>query len=629
MHSGDVATAWDIKRGKWMAGRAARRLAVVMVMMAGALLAAALPAGSATAAPVARASVPVARPLPRGDASPLAQFKSPTASFPFQTMTSADGKIVAHFYGQSGDFGGKLIALAQSRLQAPIQTTLGFALLRPVNIYVFRSRSDFLAGSPVRDAEETAALAVPDTSSIYLVMLDTTEDTGIDTLTHELTHIVFHQNEDSDSFQEDYFSFFPNWLDEGLAANDEVLGTARYDLLLTQAIGARTTFDILRDFVWTYPKDPDTNALAYAEAQSFIAYLQASYGAQAFHAFLTGARDGDLTLAAEDAFGAYLPTLEARWQADTGLPTTAQAVGYVPSLPVVQPYHPIAPSATALRSAPTHAEWPSQATGWIAFVAVLIALAFCFLAGEWQRQRRRARWSAGPPGSGLISFPAGGSLAAPSWLASGSPGASSLPSVAATEPPALPPPPPGYEDAETLHAGAPPAPSVTTMSAPKPPHISLRQRSRPRWFDAPALVIPLVVAVAAGVARVLLDPAHEWRNGYLAAGVVGAVCAVILALVTLRALPSSGLPAHRVMALLAVALLVGGALVGAAPAGHAQAARYEDQGAYTLALRLYADAGEGHAQTVADLSRTHLEWAAVALSQQDFTTATAQLRAAI
>ena len=613
-----------------MAGRVVRLLAVVAVVMLGGALAAALPgAQSAVAAPAARGYQLGAGALPRDDASPLASIRTPRANFPFQTTTSADGKIVVHFYSESGDFGGKVIALAQSRLQAPIQTTLGFALLRPVNIYAFASRADFLAGSPVTDAEETAALAEPATNSIYLVMLDTKDDTTIDILTHELTHIVFHQNEDSDSFQEKFFGFYPNWLDEGLAASDEVLGTPRYDLLLDQAVSAQTKFDILHDFVWDYPKDVDTNLLAYAESQSFIAYLRATYGAQAFHTFLTGAHDGDLTLAAETAFDAYLPTLEARWQVATGLPTTAQLVGYVPFLPAVQPYHPTAPSAAALRRTPTRAEWPTQATGWIAFVAVLIALAFCVLAGEWQRQRRRDRWVAGPPGGVPISLQIGGGYPVQPWNA---PAPQAEPSVTATTAPDLPPPPPVYEDADALHAAAPSGPAVTTItatSAPKPARISLQQRSRPRWFDAPALVVPLVCAVAAGVARVLLDPAHEWRNGYLAAGGVGAVCAVALALLTLRALPSSGLPAHRVMALLAVALLVGGAIVGATPAAHAQAARYEDDGAYTLALRLYADAGEGHARMVADLSRTHLEWASVALSQQDYATATTQLRAAI
>lgn len=569
-----------------------------------------------------------ARQLPRLVTSPIGRGSGPRANFPFQTVTSSDGRIIVHYYGQPSDFGTETIALAQRRLQSPIQATLGFTLLRPVNIYAFTSRKDFLAGAPVRDAEETAALTDPATSSIYIVMIGSPDDTTIDTLTHELTHAVFHQNEDSDKFQEDYFRFYPNWLDEGLAAYDEVLHSARYDLPLDQAVKQRQTFDILKDFVWDYPKNVDTNVLAYAESQSFISYLFATYGSDHFHRFLTGLRDGDLALSAEQAFGAALPTLEARWQSATNLPVTGPLAGYVPYLPPVTAYHPQAPSATALRRAPDGASWPAQATGWIAFVAVLIALGLTFLLGQWQRERRTRR--SGTRGV-LIALPIG----AP---------ATALASEQTTphDPPAsrgLPPPPPGYEAAETLYPTLPalaaptqPAP-IPSAFAPdelrQPAGIPWRMRSHTRWFDLPALVAPLLIAVIAGATRVLLDPLHAWRDGYLAAGVAGALAFLLVAILVVRSLRTSGLPAYRAAAVLAAALIAGGGLVGAAPAGHAQAARYEDAGAYTLALRLYAESGEGHAQMVADLTRTHTEWAAVAASLQDYPTATTQLRAAI
>lgn len=606
------------------------RLGVVLaVLLGGVALALALSVGAVSASrAMPHSSAPRAHPLPRLLLSPMGRGDVPRASFPFQTATSSDGRIVVHYYGQPSDFGTKTITLVQSRLQSPIRATLGYTLLRPVNIYAFTSRKDFLAGAPVRDAAETAALTDPATSSIYLVMIGTPDDSTVDILTHELTHAVFHQNEDSDTFQENEFRFYPNWLNEGLAAYDEELHTAGYDLLLDQAIKRQQKLDILRDFVWEYPKDVDTNALAYAESQSFITYLFATYGADHFHRFLTGLRDGDLSLSAEQAFGAALPTLEARWQTVTSLPVTGPLVGYVPYLPPATAYHPQTPTATELRRAPDKASWPQQATGWIAFVAVVVALGVTFLFGQRQRERRSRR--SGQRGV-LIALPVGAPL-----METASGQAQSAGRPVALE---LPPPPPGYEDAEALSPALPflatsgaPASNVTPLDAgehTRPAGIPWRMRSHTRWFDLPALALPLLVAVAAGVARVLTDPLHAWRDGYIAAGVVGAIGLLVVAALVVRAMPTSGLPAYRVAAVLAAALVTGGGLAGAVPAGHTQAARYEDAGAYTLALRLYAESGEEHARMVTDLTRVHLEWATVAMSMQDYPTATAQLRAAV
>jgi hypothetical protein len=70
---------------------------------------------------------------------------------------------------------------------------------------------------------------------------------------HELTHVVFHQNEDSAAIQETYFTFFPLWLGEGLAASDETTDT--YSSTLYSTIGARPLIDIVRTFTNDNPSD--------------------------------------------------------------------------------------------------------------------------------------------------------------------------------------------------------------------------------------------------------------------------------------------------------------------------------------------------------------------------------------
>jgi hypothetical protein len=203
-----------------------------------------------------------ARPLPRlllrspGQRAGTLAIASPPGHFPFQVARSADGLVVLHYYGEPAAFAQQLIALAQGDLTHPIHDTLGFSLKRPVNVYVYASRSDFLAGAPVTNAAETAALADPAVSAIYLVSDSAQDDGATDALPHELTHIVFHQNVDVGHLESAFLSMFPHWLDEGLATYDEPASSMQvsdYTAALGQGIQDNTLVDLLRDFNVDYP----------------------------------------------------------------------------------------------------------------------------------------------------------------------------------------------------------------------------------------------------------------------------------------------------------------------------------------------------------------------------------------
>jgi hypothetical protein len=72
---------------------------------------------------------------------------SPPGSFPFQVARSSNGLVVLHYNDEPASFAQQLISLTQRDLAHPIHDTLGFSLKRPVNVYVYASRSDFLAGA--------------------------------------------------------------------------------------------------------------------------------------------------------------------------------------------------------------------------------------------------------------------------------------------------------------------------------------------------------------------------------------------------------------------------------------------------------------------------------------------------
>lgn len=509
---------------------------------------------------------PLGRLLPR---SPLAAqvrvVNSPPGSFPFQVAQSADGIIVVHYYGESAAFAQQFVALAQADLAHPVRDTLGFSALRPITIYVYKSRGDFLAGAPVANAAETGALTDTGHSAIYLTSSDLSDDGAISALPHELTHAVFHQNEDVGQLEANFLSLFPLWLDEGLATNDEPAGESGamfYAQTLTDAVQNKQLLNLFRQFAFEYPADVDRNALGYAEAHSFIGYLVSTYGRDALHTFLRGARDGQLDLAAESAFGADLASLESQWQVSLGLPSTVPFTLFLPVTRSAVPFTPgtLPARVSAVRALPLDAGSPLP-LGWLASLGIVTLLALVRLVEARLRVRRERR---------LAAFA-------------------------------------GPREGMTAPAG-------------------------PRWFDWPLLLLPPPLALGAGYLAVRLDPLQAWSRGYQVATLVAIPLALLALLVwlLLREGSAGDVSNARGLGVVAALLLVIVPGIVSASLASAQARAYENAGAYASALRLYGTAGAlGSAGAATDLARIHEEWGLAADSARDFTTATAQLRAAV
>ncbi len=243
-------------------------------------------------------------------------------SFPFKTYSVMSGYIVIHYYSQPVSFAQQVAQLVQNGLQNTIQVNLGLTLLKPVNIYVYNSRSDFLSGTNVSNPAEVGAFTNPATSSIYVPITELQDDLAQNYLTHEMTHIVFHQNEDSPTNFNSYFRFFPLWLDEGLATNDESGSSITYYTNnLQSAITAHNTPNLLTDFVFDYPADTTTDDYAYAEARSFIHGLFTQYGAATMHTFIKNVKYGNINQVAMQTFGVDLQILYTRWEIAQGIQT--------------------------------------------------------------------------------------------------------------------------------------------------------------------------------------------------------------------------------------------------------------------------------------------------------------------
>ncbi len=533
------------------------------------------------------------------------QSSAPPGNFPFKTVQSPDGMLVIHYYNRPESAARGYIDAARQALQHPIHDTLGFSLTHRVDIYIYGSRQDFLAGAPVTNAAETSALADSLHNTIYLTSARQGDEGMINVLPHELTHIVFHQNQDIGHLESLYFTFYPIWLDEGLAAYDEPLNspfTRAYDDALAKAVADRHPVDILQQFASDYPPDPDTDYLAYAESRSFISYLIATYGRDTFHAFLVDAREGQLLLDAQQHFGVDLRVLESRWEVSQGFPPTVPDQGFSPVSPI-----PIAMGSSiplpslALRTRPFYVAEPLNASlPWLAFLAAIFVLAVEQLLQAWLHTRRRSRRSrdtASQPTDPLL-FPSSQQPNAPDQ--------------------AQPAP---------LSTPAGGASAIPVLAPASPASITPLVRRDPRWFDVALILLPLPLALAAAWLALQVDASQSWHRAYLVAGIVTVPFILIYLPLLWRGRLSGHLPTYRIIgAGLAVMLLVT-ALAQATIIGKTQAHAYELRGAYALALSTYADAGGRASDTAADLERVHIELSQAALEAGDYPLAVAQVRA--
>jgi tetratricopeptide (TPR) repeat protein len=506
----------------------------------------------------------VVRSLPRGLRTP------PPGNFPFQTTVSADGKVVIHYYNRPAGFGAQALCLIEGYLQHPIADTLGFTLKATSNIYFYADRADFLAGAQPTDPEITGAYTDTGTSTIYMPLTDLSSYEAFSILPHEMTHVVFHQNEDAGTVESREIRFYPLWLDEGLAEHD-VSPTSLYGIYDTQdlqaAVAASGVLNLFQYFVFTYPTDPTVDSLCYAEARSFIGYLITIYGADRFHQFLAALHDGAILQNAELYFGADLQSLQNNWRRSIGTFALPHDTGNPAVVPTAQPYAPGTMGGLATKTQLYDIAGQDQFSGdvlRIAFLLTLIAL-LAIAVGWFQVLQRQRRVAAVRAAEALLGI------------------------------------------GDTVPLSRP-----TTL-----PQVN--------WWEMAA--IALVVPVVMGIELIWpkIGAAVEWSQSFHAAEIVALLGTVALIALAVLAGVQRRLTAAYLLGVLIAGIALVSAHVEAGIAGLAQGKAYEAQGAYGLAARVFSDAGVAQSES----ARVQSEWGQEALTLHAYADAVAHLRAAV
>ena len=192
-----------------------------------------------------------------------------------------------------------------------IANDLQLTHIPPIKIIVAPDRNAYNELSPDRKPPGwSVGWANPRTGQIALLSENGARMEGRDLVmsqifVHELAHLLLDaklQGRD-----------IPKWLEEGYAktaAREWSLGTST---TLTWAV-VRGRLIPLDEIVHRFPKGTSRVHLAYAQSQSFVAYLFHKYGPEGFGYFLDLlARDMPMDRALKQAFGGDLRTIEAQW----------------------------------------------------------------------------------------------------------------------------------------------------------------------------------------------------------------------------------------------------------------------------------------------------------------------------
>ncbi|MBN2045586.1 MAG: hypothetical protein JW757_11240 [Anaerolineales bacterium] len=178
-----------------------------------------------------------------------------------------------------------------------------------IQIYIYPTVSAYQSALELSNIAWTAGHANPDQNTILMV-IPTGFDQQLDIqrqIPHEIAHIRLA------SYLEGNSEVLPMWFNEGIASLAESFTAPEYWQILQNAY-QKDNLIPLEDLCSSFPYYSDDAALAYAESESFVSYLETRYGKAGLQALLDAYKSGQTCQnGVLVALGSNLERLEADW----------------------------------------------------------------------------------------------------------------------------------------------------------------------------------------------------------------------------------------------------------------------------------------------------------------------------
>jgi hypothetical protein len=233
----------------------------------------------------------------------------------FKWLKLSDQGFALYWYAGGDAFGKAIFERAVQAMDA-LQKDTGVTVERPLQIYLYDKRADFLSAMEPGTNEWVGGRAYTE-YGITLINVGANDLAyGLVATPHELTHLIVHTKLGNIGT-----AALPRWLDEGLAMYYELVPPApepEYDRILKRAI-QNDTLVPLRTLVGNFATDASLATLSYAQSFSVVDFIYRRYGKDNVTQLLLEMKQGG---AFDDVFRKVLAVdtegLEAAWRQDIG-----------------------------------------------------------------------------------------------------------------------------------------------------------------------------------------------------------------------------------------------------------------------------------------------------------------------
>lgn len=234
-------------------------------------------------------------------------FRYADNRYPWQTLE--DGEIRLHWYAGDTLFGQAAFDAARAGLRKA-ENYLGTQPGEAIEVYVYASAADVQDALSLGGLTWVGGHASPDLG-VALVSIEPGENQGLEMarqIPHEIAHILLYRMTGAS------YANLPTWLVEGIASQMEQATNQDYIQVLSLA-GENNVLLPIASLCGPFPVDVSGAILAYAESESFVRYLHATYGTSGLQLLIRSYADGlDCDQGTRQALGLPLAQLDARWQ---------------------------------------------------------------------------------------------------------------------------------------------------------------------------------------------------------------------------------------------------------------------------------------------------------------------------
>jgi hypothetical protein len=228
----------------------------------------------------------------------------------FAWETLSDGAITLHWVAGDKVLMNNALNIAQSAI-GEIQEILQAQVIDSVTLYIYPSLPDLQSALQLTGYEWVGGQAYPEIGVVLLAISPSSEAIlkMKRDIPHELTHKILY-----DLTGPQGYAALPIWLNEGLASVFEQSPDPAYALALQRAAQDGSLIP-MATLCHPFPTETDRALLAYAQSQSFVRYLQQTYGWTQIRALITNYSDGlECSAGVKQTLGADLTTLERDWR---------------------------------------------------------------------------------------------------------------------------------------------------------------------------------------------------------------------------------------------------------------------------------------------------------------------------